>query len=137
MGLKRRGEGSAVPEKRDRQYARLTLDQPLVGDVTAKYEVRVRDLSLGGARLEHTVILRPGDACYLRVKLADRSLVLHARIVWSSLVGRAAGLGSPLVFHTGLHFEPLPAQTQGQLVTFLAAGGRSPGADPASPTAGI
>jgi len=114
--------------RQDRHHDRRIFPEPLLGEVTAQHAVQVRDLSVGGARLEHGVVLRPGESCLLRVILQDRPLLLRARIVWSCVVGRVNGLGSPLVFHSGLQFQELPADGQNHLAAFLTgvpAGGAS------------
>lgn len=110
-----------------RRYSRVTLPQPIGADVTARYEVRIMDLSLGGARLEHTTILRPGDRCYLRFQLTEQMMTITSKIVWSNVVGRAEGMGSALLFQTGLAFEGMPEATSTIVSDFLRAQSRSHG----------
>ena len=103
----------------DRHSARLTLRDHLTGDVTAKYKVEVLNLSREGARLEHSVSLRPGERCYLRVRLTDGLVNLPACVIWSRVIGGVGTSGGPLLFHTGVQFLPLPPQTRSRLRTFL------------------
>ena len=46
-----------------RRHGRLTLSEPLVDQVTASHDVAILDLSMGGARVEHSMMLRPGGTC--------------------------------------------------------------------------
>jgi hypothetical protein len=88
--------------------------------------VHVLDLSLGGARLEHGIILRPGSTCFIRVFLDERVLTVNCRIIWSRAVGRAPGAssGTGLLFQTGVQFGTLPRETQAVLEAYLASQGR-------------
>ena len=110
-----------------RRYGRLTFKEPVGGDITASHEVQVLDLSLGGARLEHTIILRPGSSCYVRLPLRQELVTIMSRIVWSKAVGRAEGSGgSGLLYHSGIEFGTLTAQTHALLAAFLEAHGTPP-----------
>lgn len=106
-----------------RKHARLTFSEPVTGAVTASHDVHILDLSLGGARVEHTVILRPGNSCYLRLPLEQRSLTVNCRIVWSKAVGRAAGEqgGTGLLFQSGVQFGSLSREAQATLEAYLDA----------------
>jgi hypothetical protein len=88
----------------NRRHARLTLREPLQDLVTATHEVRILDLSLGGARIEHTNIVRPGSVCHLRLPSRNRRVTLLCHVVWSRAIGRAEGdIGDTgLLFHSGL-----------------------------------
>lgn len=53
----------------------------------ATLEVRLVDLSITGARIEHGEILRPGSRCTFHLPPAVGSGVLSARVVHSRVVG--------------------------------------------------
>jgi len=108
-----------------RRHARLTFKEPVGGDVTASQDVHILDLSLGGARVEHTTILRPGSSCYLRLPLKGQSVTVMGRIVWSRAVGRAdAGQGETgLLYHSGVEFGALGTEAQAILAAFIEAEG--------------
>ena len=108
-----------------RRHARLTFKEPIHELVTATHEVRILDLSLGGARVEHTNILRPGGMCHLRVPLGSRRVTLLCRVVWSTAVGRAEGEahGTGLLFHSGLEFSGPASDMQTLLAAYLEAEG--------------
>ncbi len=111
-----------------RRHGRLVFREPVNGDVTATHEVRIADLSLSGARLEHTAILRPGNTCYLRNHLRGQPLTLICRIVWSTAVARSREESrGQLLFHSGLEFEALAQDAQRVLDEFLKARSASPG----------
>ncbi len=106
-------------DTRRRRHARKAADSPFAGEVAGKYDVQVLDLSFGGARLEHSTMLRPGDICFLRVALRNRSLRLTGRIVWSRVVGRTGGARGTLVFQSGVAFDKLLAGSRNVIAGFL------------------
>lgn len=108
-----------------RRHARLTFKEPVQDLVTATHEVRILDLSLGGARVEHTNILRPGGMCHLRVPLRNQRVTLLCHVIWSQAVGRAEGgpRGTGLLFHSGLQFASVSSDTQTLLTAYLESEG--------------
>ncbi len=108
-----------------RKHARLTFSEPVAGAVTSSHEVHILDLSLGGARVEHTMILRPGSSCYLRLPLEERLLTINCRVVWSRAIGRAPGEqgGTGLLFQSGMQFGSLSGDAQAVLQAYLDASG--------------
>jgi hypothetical protein len=112
---------------RKRRYARLTLSQPLVDQVTASHDVAILDLSMAGARVEHTMVLRPGGTCHLRLPIRARSVMVVCNVVWSKAVGRAeANQGGGLLYQSGLEFVRLTTETQAILTAFLEEHGTPP-----------
>lgn len=109
-----------------RKHARLTFSEPVTGAVTSSHEVQILDLSLGGARVEHTMILRPGSSCYLRLPLDERVLTVNCRLMWSRAVGRAPGDqgGTGLLFQSGVQFGALSREAQAVLEAYLDTQGR-------------
>ncbi len=109
-----------------RKHARLTFSEPVTGAVTSSHEVHILDLSLGGARVEHTMILRPGSSCYLRLSLDERVLTVNCRLMWSRAVGRAPGDqgGTGLLFQSGVQFGALSREAQAVLEAYLDTQGR-------------
>lgn len=105
---------------RKRRFARLTLSEPLVDQVTASHDVSILDLSKGGARVEHTMILRPGSTCHLRLPIRTRSVMVVCNVVWSKAVARAESTqGGGLLYQSGLEFARLTTETQAILTAFL------------------
>ena len=109
-----------------RQHARLTFSQPVSGNVTASHNVSILDLSLGGARLEHTAILRPGSICYLRLPVEQQALSVMCRVIWSRAVGRAEGRPGEtgLLYQSGVQFSNMAREVQIALAAFLKTRGR-------------
>ncbi len=91
-----------------RRHARLVLAGPMAADVAGGHEVHIVDLSLGGARLEHVLVLRPGDTCFLRFALNDQLFTFTGRVAWSNVIGRREGPAKDLVYQTGVSFEQVP-----------------------------
>jgi hypothetical protein len=52
--------------------------------------VRVLDVSIGGVRIEHSNVLRPGTTWTFELSAAPSSLILRVRIVHSAVVGTKA-----------------------------------------------
>lgn len=116
----------------ERRHERMQFCPPIGGHVAECHQVRILDLSVGGARLEHSGVLRPGSNCHLRFSIRPQPvlLTLAGEIVWSQVVGRRAGRGTDLLFQTGLAFAPEPPEV---LLTDLLAHGRpAPAAEPAA-----
>ncbi len=113
-----------------RRHARLTFSEPVAGAVSPSYNVHILDLSLGGARLEHAIVLRPGISCYLRLRLNVSVLTVNCRVVWSKVVGREAKGpgGTGLTYHSGVQFDTLSGEAKAVLAAFLGVNGlASPG----------
>ncbi len=104
-----------------RKHARLTFSEPVTGAVTSSHEVHILDLSLRGARVEHTIILRPGSSCYLRLPLDERVLTVNCRVIWSRAVGRTPGeqSGTGLLFQSGVQFSSLSLDAEAVLQAYL------------------
>jgi hypothetical protein len=109
-----------------RKHARLTFSEPVSGAMTSSHEVHILDLSRGGARVEHTIILRPGSSCYLRLSLDERVLTVNCVIIWSRAVDRvpAEQSGTGLLFQSGVQFGSLSSEAQAVLQAYLDAQGR-------------
>jgi hypothetical protein len=113
---------------RKRRYSRLTFREPLRDQVTATHDVQILDLSVGGARVEHTAILRPGSTCHLRLPLKHHNMTVVCQVVWSRAVGRAEGetRGTGLLFQSGLEFSKMTAEARKLLVAYLDGEGTPP-----------
>ncbi len=81
-------------------------------------EVRLLDLSIAGAKIEHLDLFRPGASCTLDLPPPCGPLSLSAQVVWCAVVGRRRKLGadSHLVARTGLRFTTL-TEVQRQAIT--------------------
>jgi hypothetical protein len=73
------------PERR--QAPRVPLTWRLAARARASLDVQLLDLSLTGARIEHTDLLRPGAVCAFELPSQLGSLALSTRIVWSHVIG--------------------------------------------------
>jgi len=84
-------------------------------------EVRLLDLSVAGAQIEHLDPLSPGVACVLDLPPPSRALNLPAQVVWCTVIGRKRKVGSEslLVARSGLRFTTLTAEQQAALADTL------------------
>jgi hypothetical protein len=87
----------------------VALASAIQCDVRLTDEGRIVDVGLGGVRLEHQAVLRPGQPCILRFKLEDQLLAFRSRVMWSRALDRRAGRHrGDLMFQSGLAFESMP-----------------------------
>ena len=117
----------------ERQNRRRTARTPLPERPTARTRgtgaVRLVDLSLTGAHLEHLNVLRPGYGCTLELPAALGSLVLAAQVMWSQVVGtEKSPEGRLLRYQSGLMFPRVTPEQRNVLARVLADGGLSLGA---------
>lgn len=105
-----------------RKRGRVNLQGALCGTLGLSAEVRVINLSLGGAMIEHRERLSPDQPCLLGLRLAGLDLRLRARVVWSRAhsAGRTLGGESEVSFRSGLQFTELPEGAEVHLRQYLA-----------------
>ena len=105
--------GLAKPEyQKRRRVLRITLPSHPAAQTRATETVRLLDLSLFGARVEHLNILRPGTACQLELPAALGPLALGVQVVWSRVVGtEPRSEGERLLrYQSGLTFPQVTAE---------------------------
>jgi hypothetical protein len=100
---------------------RTTLGEPPAARVRGLREVRLRDLSLAGAQVEHLDLVRLGAPCTLDFPPPFRALSLSAEVIWCTVVGRKRKLGgeSQLVVRSGLQFTKLSGEQHAALADTL------------------
>ncbi len=105
-----------------RKRGRVNLQGTLRGTLGLGGEVRVINLSLGGAMIEHGEGLSPGQPCVLGLRLAGLDLRLRARVAWSRVhrASRSLGGESEVRFRSGLQFAELPEGAEVHLRHYLA-----------------
>ena len=98
-----------MEERERRTVPRTTLAERPAARVRGLPEVRLLDLSLTGAQIEHLDLLRPGLACTLDLLPPCGALSLPAKVIWCAVIGRKrkVGSGSHLVSRSGLRFTAL------------------------------
>jgi hypothetical protein len=108
-----------APERRALPRTRLA-ERP-AARMRGVREVRVLDLSLAGAQIEHLDLLQPGIACALDLPPPCGALSLLAQVVWCTVIGqrRTRGGGSHLVARSGLRFTTLTAEQHAILTDSL------------------
>jgi hypothetical protein len=77
-----------MADLRERRGARrVSVSGHFGARALATLEVRLVDLSITGARIEHGELLRPGSHCTFHLPPAIQSVVLSSRVVHSTVVG--------------------------------------------------
>ncbi len=100
---------------------RIAVPEPLPLRARATLEVQLLDLSLGGARIAHHSLLRPGAPCALEFPSSRGPLVLTARVTRSTVVGvDGEATGDRLLrYESGLAFVNLTPEQQTALARVL------------------
>jgi hypothetical protein len=104
-----------------RMVPRTTLAERPAAGVRGLREVRLLDLSLTGAQIEHLDLLQPGAACTLDLPPPCGALSLPAQVVWCAVIGRKRKLGGEahLVARSGLRFPTLTGAQHAALADTL------------------
>ena len=123
-----------MAEGRDRRAVpRMTLAEYPAVRVQGMREVRLLDLSLTGAQIEHLDIFRLSASCALDLPPPCGALSLPVQVVWCTVIGRKRKLGgeSHLVVRSGLRFTTLTVGQHAALAETLEhfAATRHPGVD--------
>ena len=103
---------------RTRRVQRIQLAQPLMGRLGATPVVLV-DISILGARVEHTVPLQAGARARLSFVWEDEEMTMEAHIVRSRLERFSVGADGLTVYHSGLEFEEMPVDVKARLKTMI------------------
>lgn len=115
-----------MPGDQDRRAVpRIRLASWPAAWVRGVQEVRLVDVSVAGAQIEHLAVLRLGAACAVELRLLGEAWTLAGQVMWCAIVGRKRKLGgeSHLVARSGLRFTTLTAAQHAALtdtVHFLA-----------------
>ena len=116
-----------------RAVPRTTLAEHPAVRVEGLREVRLLDLSLRGAQIEHLDLFRPSASCALDFPPPFGALTLPAQVVWCTVIGRQRKLGgtSHLVARSGLRFTRLTGAQHTALADCLRhlTATRHPGVD--------
>ncbi len=101
--------------------SRMALSEPLPLRARATLEVRLLDLSPGGARIEHYSLLRPGAPCALEFPAPRAPLILTAQVVRSAIAGVEEDPtgGRLLRYESGLAFVNVTPEQQTALTLLL------------------
>jgi hypothetical protein len=104
-----------------RAVPRTTLANPPAARLRGMSRVRLLDLSLGGAQIEHPDLLRLGAPCDLELPPPFGAYTLPAQVVWCAVTGRTKRSGgeSRLVSRSGLRFTALTVAQRAALAWLL------------------
>lgn len=121
--------GDEYPIKR--RFPRFAVLGKVGGKIVASYEATLVNLSLGGALVEHSSMVRPGSMSQLFLPHGTGEIQLTCRVVRSHLSRREThGPASMVVYQTGLEFLNPPPDILVALEELMAAsraGGGAPG----------
>lgn len=104
-----------------RRFPRFTVLGKVEGKIVATLEATLVNLSLGGALIEHSSMVRPGSLSQLVLPTGTGDLRIACRVVRSSLSRRESrGNETVVVYQTGLEFVNPPSDTLAALERVLA-----------------
>ena len=108
-------------ERERRAVPRYRLANRPGARVRGVQEVRLLDLSLAGAQIEHVGVFRLGAPCALDLPPPCGALSLPTQVVWCTVIGRQRTLGgeSRLVSRSGLRFTTLTIAQHAALIWLL------------------
>ena len=108
-----------TPERR--HVARLPVPGQLSGRGMGQLQVRLLDLSLDGARIEHIRRLADRALCFLDLPPALGGIGLQGEAIWTQVVGRQAVAEGKweVIFQSGLRFTMLTPEQQAGLAEAL------------------
>jgi hypothetical protein len=104
-----------------RAAPRTVLPKGYIALARSALEVRLVDLSLTGARIEHWGLLNPGAPCEVRLPAPLGHLTIAAQVVWCTVLRaeRQAGGDRRLRSCSGLRFATLTPHQQALLSAAL------------------
>ena len=98
---------------------RVRLTPPLIGRLGAA-QVVIVDISVLGARIEHHTPLAAGSRAKLAFAFDDDEISTECRIVRSKLERFSVGADGLTVYHSGLEFDRIDAETKAHLKNMIA-----------------
>lgn len=114
-----------------RRFPRVTVMGRVEGKIVASYEATLVNLSLGGALVEHSSMVRLGSMSQLMLPFGKGEIRLTCRVVRSALNRRESrGRDSAIIYQTGLEFVDPSPETLTVLEELIAGsrpGGGAPG----------
>ncbi len=104
----------------ERQHPRI----PVPGNVKCRFvpawNVQLIDISLGGARLEHQGLLKPGGVSRLVISHTKIEVELPCKVVWSKVIGsKDVGGTRELLCQSGVKFQGLNNEKEASLARLL------------------
>jgi len=105
----------SAPDRR--KHRRVHPMPPVTGTIALSRSVRVVNLSLGGAMVEHVHPLAPGQPCILDLPGQGGEVHLRAHVIWSQLYSVATGPegAQEQRYRSGIAFTADPRETAAML----------------------
>jgi hypothetical protein len=104
-----------MPNAERRHLARIQLDAPITTKI-ATWRVTLLDLSLDGARIEHTFPLARGRELTLHLEQSQKQIDITCEVRRCNLVKRDGGVE----YCSGLHFTNVPSESMVALREIIA-----------------
>jgi c-di-GMP-binding flagellar brake protein YcgR len=97
-----------------RRHLRCQVGKRLTGRITSNHEASILDMSLGGALIEHSNLVRPGTLAFLTLSVDGQEVSLRCRVLRSAIYRyevRSTGEREH-VYRSGLEFSKLSEEAQ-------------------------
>lgn len=90
-----------------RRYLRRQVGKRLTGRITSNHKASILDMSLGGALIEHSNLVRPGTLAFFTIFVDGQEVSLRCRVVRSAIYRSEVRLTGEheQIYRTGLEFS--------------------------------
>jgi hypothetical protein len=104
-----------------RKHGRVFIKDPAKARIITGDEATLVDIGVGGVRMEHRRVLRPGSPFDVEFEVMGKRVRLRCRVVWSVVARQEVDRDGEgvMVYHTGLEFLDLSAPMQQQISEYV------------------
>lgn len=97
-----------------RRHLRCQVGKKLTGRITSNHDASVLDMSLGGALIEHSNLVRPGTLAFLTLSVDGHEVSLRCRVLRSAIYRYEVRFTGERVqvYRSGLEFSGLSEEAQ-------------------------
>ncbi|MFQ5802066.1 MAG: PilZ domain-containing protein [Candidatus Methylomirabilales bacterium] len=90
-----------------RRHLRWHVGKRVTGRITSNHKASILDISLGGALIEHSNLVRPGTLSFLTFSVDGKDVSLRCRVVRSAIYRYEVQLSGERehIYRTGLEFS--------------------------------
>jgi c-di-GMP-binding flagellar brake protein YcgR len=106
--------------KEQRRHKRFTVEG-IRGSMLFAPDMRILNISIGGAAIETTKRLNPGSEYTLKLEDSGKTLILKGNIAWSVISESKKGLRGEIIpmYKAGLQFTNVMTEKTAQLIEFI------------------
>jgi hypothetical protein len=105
----------------ERRHPRIPVPEGVKCRLAPAWSAQIIDISVGGARVEHHGLLKPGGLSRLVISHKKIDVELPCKVVWSKVVGakEIGGTKRELLCQSGVKFQGLNSEKEASLTLLL------------------